>query len=957
MTHNLRRDVIKAAMTYLILISITYSPFVFYNRTLSMAARYPWFEDSPPERMSVFPEKYPYTLNVDIASPAALEEPIDVFVGNQLRRGIFPMWNPYIACGNVVQEEFATRTLFPYQLLQFVCPWSWRDFFLLGRILIAAMGVFIFLRLRGVSFYPSLCGGVMYGFSGAMTVFLNFTEISNVGMILPYTLLGVELLYRNSNIFSFSFCSLAVSLSILAGQPEAVLYGLLLICLYFIFRMMVIKEKNKDRKTKLIFFFLSMILALIISSPFFVPFLMNRSHLHTLHVPGGTMGVEGPTPPVNFMAIIFPELLRWQKWVPSFTQNFGWDSIGGYVGIGCIIFIIASFKIKWWGRKEFLFFLSFAVFILLKDMGVPIISWIGRLPIFDQVWTPRWTGPVWCLSLVLSSAMGFEALIGSRDNNFSKRYDPNPSQGMKHTQQCVLLGMALLILSFGALVNPESVMLLRRSLGILKQISFNGLSAIRIFLISIGSILLWKARRYFKLPIWFFILSLGVIVCIYNFNYQLPHIEGRFFEFLVNKESFVDLSKWETIGDNALAVLVSMWQGMAESTIFSLTLLLGLALVMRKTSLDKIKFTYCVFGVIVIEMTFHVTVGYIAIGRLLYFIWHIVALVCWLFFCLLPRKDTGRRKLIFLISLFCVGMILLGAAGLRSIPKRGEVFKQAFDDSEYDGYSRIMGIKGIMFPNSSAVFGLQDVKSIVSIGIKRHQLFKDHCLSAIPQEKYKSLWFTGIMDPGTEKNIAEHIEERYQFYALAGVTNYLSPHYENIPYTQLIEDGPIKNYKNLAAMPRAFIVYKWSLASTPEESLQWLLSHRFTLDSEAVVEGVDIPSIANPRDELSTRVEIKSYTIHSVVIEAETNVPGLLVLTDTYYPDWMVKVNGKNKEIYPVDLCFRGVFLEPGKHELRFVYFPKVFYICCVLALLTLLGLSLLCIKSLLCRKYYSSKN
>ncbi|MDD5255269.1 MAG: hypothetical protein PHR11_04355, partial [Candidatus Omnitrophica bacterium] len=153
----------KAAVAYAVIICAVYAPVVFYGRTASAAARYPWFAYFPPEHERMMTKEYPNTFNVDIASPAAYEEPIDLFVGKQLRRGTYPLWNPFIACGSLLQESFSTRVLFPYQLLQDIAPWCLRDFFLLGRLFLAAIGVFIFLRIFGADFYPSLCGGALYG--------------------------------------------------------------------------------------------------------------------------------------------------------------------------------------------------------------------------------------------------------------------------------------------------------------------------------------------------------------------------------------------------------------------------------------------------------------------------------------------------------------------------------------------------------------------------------------------------------------------------------------------------------------------------------------------------------------------------------------------------------------------------------------------------------------------------
>lgn len=943
MGYGLKKEILKVGIFYLILICVIYSPIILYGKTLSFAVRYPWFTASPPEEISVLPETYPNIFNVDIAAPSALEEPIDKFVGNQIKRGKFPMWNPFISCGTIIQEEFATRTLFPYQLLQNVCPWKWRDFFLLGRLWFAAMGVFIFLKLLGLSFYPSLCGGVMYGFSGAMTIFLTFNEMSNVGMVLPYVLLGGELLNRKQSILSIILCSLTTALLILGGQPEIAFYGILFLFFYYFFRIITTKEKEISIIKKIAFFFFSMMLALLISSPFFVPFLVNSKHFYTLHPPGGTQGVETPTPLANFMAIFLPELLRWRSVIFAFTLNAGWDSLGGYVGIAGIFLIIVSFKRHWWGRKEYLFFLCFALFVLLKNMGMPIVSLIGRLPIFDQVWTPRWTGPIWNLSLALSAALGFQALILTGDKASNENGSKNLLKSNLWGSWILMIG-GILILSLGLLINSALWAILTEFFKEWIRFPLSMVTILRVFFIIISGLMLFRSSRSLNLSSVFLILSFGIALCVFNFQAQLPHIEGPFKNVLEISDKLV---------------LISMWQGMMESTVLGLVVLLALSIALRQRHIDRINFALILSGIVIIEMAFHVTIGYDESSRLVKFLLHLAALLSLILYLLFSKKIANAKVKIG-VCLLLVGMIGVGAVGKNCIPNRKEVFEYPFENLNYDGFSRVMGIKGLIFPNLSAALGMQDIKSIASVSIRRFQLFQDYCLFIKPQGKYKSLWFTGIMDPKTGKDISGHIRERYSFYALAGVTNYLSPHYEDIPYTKLIQDDTVKNYQNLAVMPRAFMVHKWSVARTVEESLDWMLTHYSSFDSEAIVEGLDTPLVPRLQEKPFTEAKIRSYDLHSVIIDVGTNTSGLLVLTDSYHPDWIATVDGKRQKVFPTNLCFRGVFLNPGKHEIKFIYFPKTFYVCTTVSLITLLILLVLVLKSLrafIWTKYLPSKN
>jgi len=41
-------------------------------------------------------------------------------------------------------------------------------------------------------------------------------------------------------------------------------------------------------------------------------------------------------------------------------------------------------------------------------------------------------------------------------------------------------------------------------------------------------------------------------------------------------------------------------------------------------------------------------------------------------------------------------------------------------------------------------------------------------------------------------------------------------------------------------------------------------------------------------------------------------------MTDTFYPIWHVKIDGKEGKIYQTDYNFRGIIIVPGTHHIVF---------------------------------------
>jgi len=68
-----------------------------------------------------------------------------------------------------------------------------------------------------------------------------------------------------------------------------------------------------------------------------------------------------------------------------------------------------------------------------------------------------------------------------------------------------------------------------------------------------------------------------------------------------------------------------------------------------------------------------------------------------------------------------------------------------------------------------------------------------------------------------------------------------------------------------------------------------------------------------------------------VEIDAELPQPGLLVLSDLFYPGWTatVSTDGGPPAVVPIfrtNRIMRGVALPGGKHRIIFVYRPPLFY-------------------------------
>lgn len=435
-TQTSARDHLLALLICTALISALFAPIVFGGKTLSPAML------QPDGLVNGRPYGYTgraavNTFNVDLATPAYYEWPVNKTVGDIYKKWELPLWNPYQAGGTPLAADYSTRAFFPYQVIEDISPVPWWDFFLLGRLLIAGFFSYLFLALTGAGFGAALLGAVFYMFSGVFAWFVNLEQFSNVAMTLPPLMLSTELLIQRQALRHAACLGAAVALTILAGQPEAALYVLFLAACYFLFRAIAL-YRGRHIISLTLKALAGLALGLLLASPLILPFIEYAGSSYNMHAPGGAIGMEYVENWKKAFSILAPsatEVPADPSIVPEvlagLTEKDGafyyrvfatkglWDYLGGYTGVASVFLAVAgffAFVTQKEARKNasVVFFAVFGASIVLKDFGVSPFIMLGKLPFFDQAWSPRWAGPAWVFAFSASGAYGLDALLAPK---------------------------------------------------------------------------------------------------------------------------------------------------------------------------------------------------------------------------------------------------------------------------------------------------------------------------------------------------------------------------------------------------------------------------------------------------------------------------------------------------------------------------------------------------------------
>lgn len=128
-----------------------------------------------------------------------------------------------------------------------------------------------------------------------------------------------------------------------------------------------------------------------------------------------------------------------------------------------------------------------------------------------------------------------------------------------------------------------------------------------------------------------------------------------------------------------------------------------------------------------------------------------------------------------------------------------------------------------------------------------------------------------------------------------------------------------KVYRNAAAFPRAWAVHKLIQAHDADEANRVMMEHVPEMHNQAVMLG-KLPEL-NPCQDRDW-VDLLEHGADRLLIRAIMSCPGMVVLSDTYFPGWRARVDGKAAQIYEVNAAVRGVLVPAGMHTVTMRYRP-----------------------------------
>ena len=171
--------------------------------------------------------------NTLLGDPVLVVYPFGKFVNDELQRGRFPLWNPYILAGHPLVSDPGMNLFYPTTVaLGWRSPGSAFDDDILIHLLVAAWGTYALIRLWGGGRLGALVGAAVFCGSSAMTVWRLYGNLLIVAAWLPFLLFCFERSLRGRARLWMAVGGIVFGLLTLGNFIQYALYDGLLLMAY-----------------------------------------------------------------------------------------------------------------------------------------------------------------------------------------------------------------------------------------------------------------------------------------------------------------------------------------------------------------------------------------------------------------------------------------------------------------------------------------------------------------------------------------------------------------------------------------------------------------------------------------------------------------------------------------------------------------------------------------------------
>ncbi len=165
--------------------------------------------------------------------------PNDAFYNSELKKGNFPLWNPYLFSGYPLFANGQNGFLNPFKILFHLIlpPHRARELFLFVHLFFTGFFTFIFLRKMNLSLFPSLLGGFIWSYNCFNATLFQHEYVYSIAPYIPLLFLSYERAIKESNFFWRGIGGISFALIILGKHLNYSFYGLIGFLAFAVYRI------------------------------------------------------------------------------------------------------------------------------------------------------------------------------------------------------------------------------------------------------------------------------------------------------------------------------------------------------------------------------------------------------------------------------------------------------------------------------------------------------------------------------------------------------------------------------------------------------------------------------------------------------------------------------------------------------------------------------------------------
>ena len=359
---------------------IAYADVVFAGRTFLPIGFVPGTYGAPPFAAGYTGRPAPQYAEVDAGAEAWFVHPLTYHERRAVAAGTLPFWNKHNGLGHPMLSNGQIALFSPLHWIELLNPdWPalWDLHFLLLRFIAALFTCFLLFRLGARPIVAAL-GAPIAAVHGSFTAMVVRADL-NAYALMPVLLYCLVRLRQELDARSAGAFAAALYLVLTAGHPQPA--AAVLVPCALLAASMAIWPRTEGRARYLALAATASVLVVLLSGPYWLPFLKSVHRSWTSHPPG--LGFAAASPGLALQWLV-PGIFATRGIARFLDQPFPAQAfLGGTAGTLAVMGLLAPFGLP--KARQRLVWVAVPLLLALKLFGFWPLQWLGRLPLLEQM--------------------------------------------------------------------------------------------------------------------------------------------------------------------------------------------------------------------------------------------------------------------------------------------------------------------------------------------------------------------------------------------------------------------------------------------------------------------------------------------------------------------------------------------------------------------------------------------